>query len=378
MKGSELLESRMRLALQSARRGMGRTHPNPSVGAVVWKGAEVLGRGVTRPPGGPHAEVVALEAAARRHGSRALRGASMAVTLEPCCFHGRTAPCTSAILEAGIRRVYVGCRDPHSRVSGRGIARLRRAGIKVEVGLGEAACREHHRGFFSVCERGRPHVSLKLASTLDARIATRTGESRWITGPEARDFVHGMRARADGILVGSSTALADDPALTARRGDRVVGRPVRILLDSRLRVPAAARFYDPGDGARRLVLTRSAARGRRKVAATGAELLDLPGRAGALDLGAGMKALADAGLTTVLVEGGGGLAAALLRENLVDDIHWIVAPRLMGADGIPALGELGVKSLSNAPGLEWVATRRLGADIHIHARPVAGRGDRKP
>ena len=378
MKGSELLESRMRLALQTARRGMGRTFPNPSVGAVIWKGAEVLGRGVTRPPGGPHAEVVALSAAARRHGGRALRGASMAVTLEPCCFQGRTAPCTSAIIDAGIRRIYVGCRDPHARVSGRGIARMRRAGVKVVVGLEEAACREHHRGFFSVCERGRPHVSLKLASTLDARIATRSGESRWISGPEARRFVHGMRARADGVVVGSSTALADDPELTARRGDRVVGRPVRILLDSRLRVPVATRFYDSGDGVRRLVLTRSAARGRSKVAATGAELLDLPGGAGALDLAAGMKALADAGLTTLLVEGGGGLAAALLREDLVDEIHWIVAPRLLGSDGISALADLGVQRLADAPGLEWIATRRLGADIHIHARPQAGRGGRKP
>jgi len=378
MKGSELLESRMRLALQTARRGMGRTFPNPSVGAVIWKGAEVLGRGVTRPPGGAHAEVVALNAASRRHGDRALRGASMAVTLEPCCFQGRTAPCTSAIIDAGIRRVYVGCRDPHPRVSGRGIARLRRAGVKVEVGLAEEACREHHRGFFSVCERGRPFVTLKLASTLDARIATKKGESRWISGPEARRFVHGMRARADAVLVGSSTALADDPALTARRGERVVGRPVRVLLDSRLKVPVGARFYDARDGVRRLVLTRRAARGRREIATTGAELLDLPGRAGSLDLAAGMAALAEAGLTTVLVEGGGGLAAALLRAQLVDEIHWIVAPRFLGADGLPALGDLGVRRLAEAPELEWIATRRLGADIHIHARPLAGGGGRQP
>ena len=168
------------------------------------------------------------------------------------------------------------------------------------------------------------------------------------------------------------------PPRAQRRGERVVGRPVRVLLDSRLKVPVGARFYDARDGVRRLVLTRRAARGRREIATTGAELLDLPGRAGSLDLAAGMAALAEAGLTTVLVEGGGGLAAALLRAQLVDEIHWIVAPRFLGADGLPALGDLGVRRLAEAPELEWIATRRLGADIHIHARPLAGGGGRQP
>ena len=375
MRDLAVLRARMGLALESARRGAGKTYPNPSVGAVIWKGAEVLGRGVTRPPGGPHAEAVALSRAVRRHGERAVRGASMGVTLEPCCFQGRTAPCTRAIIDAGIRRVYVGCRDPHSRVSGRGIAKLRKAGIEVHVGIAEAACREHHRGFFAVCELGRPYVTLKLGSTLDARIATASGESRWITGSQARALVHRMRGRSDAVMVGSGTALADDPALTARRGQRVVGRPVRVLLDSRLRVPIAAQIYRRHEGARTLVLTRKGARGRRNVAATGAELLDLPGSPGKLDLAAGMRALAGAGLTTVLVEGGGGLAAALLREDLVDEIHWILAPRLVGGDGLPALAGLGVQALSQTPRLEWLGIGRLGDDIHIKAHRRAGRGD---
>jgi diaminohydroxyphosphoribosylaminopyrimidine deaminase / 5-amino-6-(5-phosphoribosylamino)uracil reductase len=377
MKDLTVVEAHMKLALESARRGAGKTFPNPSVGAVVWKGSQVLGRGVTRPPGGPHAEVVALQSATRRHGDRAVRGASMGVTLEPCCFQGRTAPCTRAIIEAGLRRVYVGCRDPHSRVSGRGIAKLRRAGIEVEVGTAQEACREHHRGFLSVCERGRPFVTLKLGSTLDGRIATESGESRWITGPQARGLVHRMRGRSDAVMVGSGTALADDPALTARRGERVVGRPVRVLVDSRLRVPATARLYGDDEGARTLVMTRKGARGRRSVAATGAELLDLPGSPGAMDLTAGMRALAEAGLTTVLVEGGGGLAGALVREDLVDEIHWILAPVLLGREGRPALGSLGVRALAQAPKLDWVGVGRLGDDIHITARRRVGHGDNK-
>lgn len=363
-------EACMGLALQSARRMMGRTFPNPSVGAVVWKGEKMLAGGSTRPPGGPHAEQVALERARKRHGRAALRGASMAVTLEPCCFKGRTGPCTRAIIEAGIRKVYVGVRDSHERVSGGGVRQLRRAGIEVEEGVRGESCEEHHRGFFCLCERGRPFVTLKLASSLDGRIATCTGESKWITSPEARAWVHRLRARSDAVMVGSETALADDPALSARRGGRVVGRPVRVLVDSRLRVSPESQLYSAADGARTLVLTRAAARGRAAREAQGARLINLPGSAGQLDLKAGLAALGEFGLTTLLVEGGGGLAAALLRADLVDEIHWIMAARLIGGDGRAALGSLGVKALGSAPGLEWVREGKLGADLHIQARRV--------
>lgn len=363
-------ESCMRLALESARRQMGRTFPNPSVGAVVWKGSRLLGRGATRPPGGAHAEKVAIERARKKFGSRVLQGASMAVTLEPCGFTGRTGPCTEEIVEAGIARVYVGVRDPHEKVSGSGIRRLRRAGIEVVVGVLAEACEEHHRGFFSLCERGRPFVTLKLASTLDGRIATRRGESRWITSKEARAFVHRIRARSDGVMVGSETAVADDPALTARRGKRVIARPVRVLVDSRLRVPVDSHLYSSQEGAETVVLTRSAARGRRAREAKGAQLIDLPGPVGGLDLEAGLEALGRFGLTTLLVEGGGGLAAALLRADLVDEIHWILAPRLIGGDGRAALGSLGVEALESSPGLEWIREGRLGADLHIQARRI--------
>lgn len=374
-------ERMMRLALRLASRGDGRTHPNPSVGAVVYRGDRILGRGTTRPVGGSHAEVVAIAAARRRHGEAALRGASIAVTLEPCSFVGRTGACTQAILDAGLGRVVGGCRDPHERVSGRGFARLRRAGLTVVSGVLEDECRHQHRGFRSVCERGRPHVTLKLATTLDGRIATATGESRWITGEAARAFVHRLRDASDAVLVGSGTALADDPALTVRRGDRVVRTPIRVLLDGRLRVPASARLFAPpeecmgeeragGPPENRTWIVCAA--GRRGLAAArrrAARVIEAPSsRNGHVDLVAVFERLAEAGLTTVLVEGGGSLAAALLRADLVDEVHWMLAPKLIGGDGRAALGPLERTRLADAVSIEPIRVRRLGQDLHVHGR----------
>ena len=366
----------MRVALSQARRGLGRTFPNPSVGAVVFRSGRRLGVGRTAPPPGPHAEVLALAAARRKAGARMLRGASLAATLEPCCFTGRTGPCTQALIEAGVSRVYVGCRDPHPQVAGRGIARLRRAGIRVETGLLEAECRELHRGFLSVWERGRPFVTLKLATSLDGRIATASGESRWISSPESRRFVHQLRARSDAILVGSGTALADDPALTARKEGRVVHRPVRVLVDSRLRVPVSAKLFRSVASTPTLVLTRRDARGRHSRERLGASLIPVPVRRGKLDLARGLGRVAEAGVTSLLVEGGGTLAAALLRAGLVDELHWIQAPILLGGDGRPALGELGVRQLADAVELVEVKRRRLGPDMHVQARLGGGKRTR--
>lgn len=367
-------EAAMRLALAQARRALGRTFPNPPVGAVLYRGDRVLGRGFTRPPGGPHAEIVALERARRRHGAAALRGAWLAVTLEPCCRVGRTGPCTEALLEAGVGRVVVGHRDPHPGVSGRGLRRLRGAGVALEVGVLEAECRAQHRGFLSVLERGRPFVCLKLAGSLDGRIATASGESRWISGEAARAAVHRLRARSDAIAVGSGTALADDPSLTARRGGRVVHRPIRILFDSRLRVPAGAQLLTSGAERTWVLCARGAsARRRRAVSAGGARLIEVPARAGHLDLRRALRTLARAGLTEVLVEGGGELAAALLREGLVDELHWFVSPRLLGGDGRPALGSLGGGALAALPRLRDVRVRRVGDDVHVQGRLAPSR-----
>jgi diaminohydroxyphosphoribosylaminopyrimidine deaminase/5-amino-6-(5-phosphoribosylamino)uracil reductase len=375
-------ESMMREALRMARRGQGRTHPNPSVGAVVYRGKRILGRGTTRPPGGDHAEVVAIAAALRAHGRRALRGASLAVTLEPCSFQGRTGPCAEAIAEAGIGRVVAGARDPHPRVSGAGFRRLRRQGVEVSTGVLGEACRRQHRGFFSVCERQRPYVTLKLATSLDGRIALQSGESRWITSPPARQFVHRLRAESDAILVGSETALADDPELVARRGDRILRRPIRLLLDGRLRVAPTARLFEPRGDSRTWILCRERARGIVRMRERAERVLELPAGAGRhVDLPSAFRRLAEEGLTTVLVEGGGRLAAALLRADLVDEVHWMLAPKLIGSDGKPGLGPLGLTRLVDVVELEGLRSRRLGPDLHLQAEirrpPRVSKGNQK-
>lgn len=360
----------MTIALAAARRASGRTHPNPPVGAAVFRGDRLLGRGATRPVGGAHAEIVAIERAKRRFGASAVRGASLAVTLEPCCRLGRTGPCTEAILEARIQRVFVGQRDPHPDVSGEGIRRLRRAGVDVQLGILEDACRDQHRGFATVCALARPFVMLKIASSLDGRIAAASGESRWVTGPDARAKGHLLRARVDAIVVGSGTVLADDPELTARRRGHVVHRPIRVLVDSGLRVPPSARLFREGaDGTWVLCGAQAAAGRRRLLERLGARVLETPTRDGKIDLRRAAKRLAREGLTEILVEGGGELAAALLRARLVDELHWFIAPRLLGGDGRASIAELGLKSLVESPLIDARAGR-AGCDLYLRG-PVA-------
>jgi len=363
----------MRLAIREAARGEGRAFPNPSVGAVVLRGDRVLGKGHSAPAGGPHAEIRAIERARRRAGAAALRRATLAVTLEPCAHTGRTPPCTEAIRDAGIRRVLVGCRDPHPVAAG-GVRWLRAQGVRVDFAL-EAECRDQHRAFLSVHERGRPWVELKMASSLDGRIATARGESRWITGEAARAAAHRLRARVDAVMVGSETALLDDPELTARRGSRIVHAPVRVVLDSRLRVPAAARLHRPPGGPSWVLCARGAgsARARRALDAIGARRLEVRRRGRRLDLRAAFERLAREGLTRVLLEGGGELAAACLQRGLVDEVHWMVAPRLLGADARPALGPLALRRLADSAILRDLRVRRLGEDVRISGRVDSAR-----
>ena len=360
----------MEKALSAARRASGRTAPNPPVGAAVFRGDRILGTGCTRPPGGPHAEIVALATARRRHGDAALRGASMAVTLEPCAHTGRTGPCADAVVGAGIAHVAIGHRDPHAEVSGRGIRRLQRAGVRVEVGILAERCREQHRGFVSVVERGRPWVSLKLAATLDGRIATASGESRWITGPESRAFVHRLRDQHDAVMVGSATVRSDDPALNVRHPDGRVKRWLpRVVVDGALRVsPKAALLNDPGSETTLCLTKRGHSRGRRSAReAGGARVLEVASRGGHIDLARGLARLAGEGLNQIWVEGGGGLAAALLRRGLIDEVHWFAAPALLGADARAAIGPLEVGRLAHRTQLEVRKVRRLGPDLYVHA-----------
>jgi diaminohydroxyphosphoribosylaminopyrimidine deaminase/5-amino-6-(5-phosphoribosylamino)uracil reductase len=364
-------ERAMERALVVARGGDGRTFPNPSVGAVLYRGNRILAAAHSSPAGGAHAEILAMRRAMKRHGERSLRGASLAVTLEPCSHQGRTGPCADALIAAGIARVFVGQRDPNPHVSGRGIRRLRRAGVGVEVGLLAEACADQHRAFFSAMKRGRPWVSLKLAATLDGRIATAGGESRWITSPESRARVHRLRDRHDAIAVGSGTVRADDPALSIRRRDgRVLRWPVRVIVDGGLTVsPQAAVFRDQAAGTT-LCLTRRGHSGRRRALreSGGARVIEVPARGEYVDLTRGFERLAAEGLTSVWVEGGGGLAAALLARGLVDELHWFAAPTLLGADARAAIGALGLARLADRVKLDVREVRRSGPDLYVHAR----------
>jgi diaminohydroxyphosphoribosylaminopyrimidine deaminase/5-amino-6-(5-phosphoribosylamino)uracil reductase len=348
----------MRQALGLARRGLGRTSPNPAVGAVVVRRGQVVGRGFTRPAGGPHAEVVALADA-----GRAARGATLYVTLEPCAHHGRTPPCVDAVLAAGIERVVLGCRDPNPRVRGNGAERLRRAGVEVATGILESECAEAIRFFAKHAATGLPWATLKLAASLDGRIATHDGDSRWVTGEAARRYVHRLRNWHDAVLVGAQTVIADDPALTCRlRGGR---DPLRVVLDGRLRIPLGAGIV----GAGTLVLTGRGTKAS-KVAALrrrGVEVVELPHRGGVIAWRDALAEIGRRGLCSVLVEGGGGTAATALRGGGVDEVLFFYAPKLVGADGQPMIGPLGVSRMARALALTDAHWRRLGPDLLLRA-----------
>ena len=339
-------------------RGQGRTWPNPSVGCVIVKDGHVVGRGTTAPGGRPHAEVVALARA-----GEAAAGATAFVTLEPCAHHGRTPPCAEALIAARIARVVVACPDPDPRVAGRGVQMLRAAGIEVREGVMEAEARADLAGYLKVRGQGLPALTLKLATSLDGRIATATGESRWITGPAARRMVHGLRARHDAVLVGSGTARADDPDLTVRDLG-VAHQPVRIVMSRRLDLSPDSRL---GSTAREFpvwLLHGPDAPGpaRDKWSRTGARLLEIPVAQGGLDPAAALRSLAAEGLTSVFCEGGGALAASLLQAGLVDRLVTFSAGLAIGAEGTPALGALGLDRLAEAPRFTLIETRAVGPD----------------
>ncbi len=360
----------MRAALALARRGRGNTWPNPSVGCVICDArGQVIGRGWTQPGGRPHAETEALARAAALSPAAA-RGGTAYVTLEPCSHWGRTPPCCDALIAAGVRRVVVAAGDPDPRVDGRGLARLRQAGIAVETGLFRVEAEAIHGGFARRITRGLPLVTLKLATTLDGRIATAGGESQWITGPEARREAHALRARHDAILVGSGTVLADDPDLTCRIPGMARVPLARVVADARLRTPLSARLVRTARAVPTWIATST---GHKPPALApyqeaGVEVLPIRrGRRGGarigLDMAALLAALAQRGITRVLAEGGAGLAGALLREGLVDRLAWFHAPGVMGGDGLPAVRPLPLAALSAMPRFRRVAARPLGADL---------------
>ena len=351
----------MRQALELAERGMGRTSPNPMVGSVVVRNGGVVGRGHYREYCGQHAEPQAL-----RDAGGSARGAEMYVTLEPCCHQGSTPPCTDAIIESGIARVHVAMTDPDRRVSGEGIERLRAAGIAVETGLLEEEARELNAPYVHHRLTGRPFVLLKLAQTLDGRIATRNGRSQWITGEAARKRVHQMRSRADAVLVGIETVLEDDPRLTVRHVD---GRqPRRIVLDSRARTPVGAHILN-GDAPTTVCVTDTAPADRIDgLKRAGAEVLVLPGEDGRVPVEHLKSELGKAGIVTLMVEGGSRVSTSFLRERAVDRIACFVAPRILGA-GIPSVADLELDDLSQAIDLRDARVEQLDGDFLITGTP---------
>jgi diaminohydroxyphosphoribosylaminopyrimidine deaminase/5-amino-6-(5-phosphoribosylamino)uracil reductase len=337
----------MDLALRLAARSLGQVWPNPAVGCVVVADGRIVGRGWTQPPPGPHAEAEAL----RRAGTRAL-GATVYVSLEPCAHYGRTPPCTMALLHAGVRRVVAATTDPDARVDGRGIEQLRQAGVEVQTGLAREQAEALNAGFMLRIRQGRPLVTLKLAASLDGRIATRSGESQWITGEAARRLAHHLRATHDAIMVGSGTALTDDPSLTCRLPGLEGRSPVRVVLDGGLRLPLASQLVTSAATTPTWLLTRVDADGARAdaLAETGVEVIRIATAAdGRLDLADAVRTLAGRGLTRVLAEGGSRLAAALLAARLVDRLVWATAPMVIGGDGLPAIADLGLDRLREAP-----------------------------
>jgi len=355
----------MERAFELAERGRYSVSPNPMVGAVLVRKGRVLGEGWHRRAGGPHAEILAL-----RRAGKAARGADLWVTLEPCAHHGRTPPCAAALVEAGVRRVVFASPDPNPRVAGRGARILRRAGIRVSPGSAADRLRAERQNekFFVSMRRRRPFVLAKWASSLDGRIADAAGESRWITGPEARRRGLLWREELDAVLVGAGTVTADDPLLSRRLGVNRESPHARIVLDGGLIAPERARIFRRPEGV--IVATAEPVTHpkARRLARRGVTVWSLPGRRrGEVDLRRLLSELLFGGVTSLLVEGGGATHAAFVREGLVDRVAVFLAPRVLGGDGVPSVGPAGLR-LGNAPRLSEVEVERLGEDVLVTGR----------
>lgn len=352
----------MRLALDEARKGLGRTHPNPAVGAVIVKAGRVIATGYHARAGTAHAEANALLLAGKR-----AKGATIYSTLEPCDHFGRTPPCTQAILEAGISRVVYGSADPNPLVDGKGVKRLRRAGVQVLGGLLRAECDALNEPFFKVMRTGLPFVTVKAAMTLDGKIATRLGASKWITSAASRRKAHELRDRVDAIVVGAGTVAADDPQLTTRlRSGRDA---MRVVIDPSLRTKPTAKVYAPG-GAPTVVVTSKPEDSYRARAFTkrGVRVLTVPERRGALDLDAALRALTKQGVLHALVEGGAATTSAFLRAGLVDEVVLFIAPTLFGAEGLTWSGSLPVLTPVDGFKARVLSVERVGVDLLLRAR----------
>ncbi len=356
----------MTLALRLAAKGQGTTSPNPMVGAVVVRRGRIIGQGFHLRPGTPHAEILALRQAGKRS-----QGATLYVTLEPCGhLKKQTPPCVPGILRSGVRRVVIAMQDPNPLVKGKGAAALRRAGLSVTIGVARAEAEELNKAYCHWMKTGRPYVTLKAGMTLDGKLATATGESRWITSVPSRLEVHQLRCYVDAVLIGVNTVLVDDPALTARTGPRLeklaLRQPLRIVVDSRLRTPSEAQALMQQDKAKTIIATTAAASAARRsvLEKAGIEILTLPAQHGRVSLPVLLQQLGRRGITSLLVEGGGEVNAAMLKAKLVDHIRLYMAPLLLG--GRNAKGVIGGESparLAGAIEVRHVVTRFVGDDV---------------
>ncbi len=364
MDQSDLDRWHMQRALELARRGEGSVEPNPMVGCVIAVGAEIVGEGCHGRFGGPHAEVEALKIAAGR-----AAGAVMYVTLEPCCHHGKTPPCTRAILDGRLARVVIAQRDPFPQVAGGGVAELVAAGIEVDVGIREEDARRLNAPYLKLLRTGRPWLIAKWAMTLDGKIAARTGSSQWISNEPSREIVHQLRGRVDAIVVGRQTAVADDPLLTARPpGPRTA---LRVVVDTLGALPLQSRLVETARQTPVLVAVskEATADNRNRLTDAGCEVFTCEGPDHAARLAALLTELGRRRMTNVLVEGGSRLLGSLFDARAIDEVHAFIAPKLIGGhEAITPLGGLGLKNMSEAIDLEAPEVRQLGTDIYIHGR----------
>jgi len=356
----------MKLALELAERGRGKTRPNPMVGAVIVKNSRIVATGYHRKAGRPHAEAIALASA----GPKA-KGATLYVNLEPCCHTDkRTPPCTKAIIASGIKRVVAAMKDPNPKVTGRGIRELIRAGIKVQTGVLRSEAGHLNEVFARWITTGGPFVTMKVAASLDGKIASATGESRWISGKKSRAYVHQLRSEADAVMVGIGTVLADDPRLTARLAGKKGYDPVRIVVDSRLRIPLESKILHLQSSAGTVLATTKLASDERirEIEKAGAEVLVIEDTNGRVNLAALMKELGRMDITNLLLEGGPELNASMLCEGLVDKAIFLIAPKIIGGQNAKsAVGGQIARPLSEAFNLTDLLASRLGEDLLIQA-----------
>lgn len=359
----KLDQSYMRLALDLALKAEGHTSPNPMVGAVVVKSGKIISRGYHKKAGLPHAETIAL----RKAGSKA-RGADLYVNLEPCCHQGETPPCTNDIVAAGIKKVVMGIRDPNRLVSGKGIYYLRKNGVEVVTGVLEKDCQKINESFFKYIRTGRPWVILKSAISLDGKIATRKGESKWITGPKSREYAHQLRSRVDAILIGSKTIRSDDPRLTVRLKKKGTRNPARVILAGKRSIPDSSRVFKNAFRERVIYAALNDLKPSRKrsLQKMGVEVVFVKCTRGLIDLSDLLDKLGEMGITSVMVEGGSEVSGSIFTNKLVDKVIYFIAPKIIGGKDAPGpVGGQGINNLKNVLQVKNMTIAKLGDDLMV-------------